>query len=772
MSNPVITTRQDLVDRVRHAADTQSSELVLAVLKAVPPELIERLLHPAMVGAVDSPIGRGIGASPGAASGEIVTSAAQAMQRADEGKSVILVRPLTTPDDVLGMQASAGIVTMHGGMSSHAAVVARGWGIPAVVGSSDVEVIESRVRIGGIEFSEGDVISIDGRGGVMYAGKVETNAESAPPELWALLEWADCVSELVEPQRGIAVRANADTAHDAQRALDHGAKGIGLCRTEHMFLADDRLPIMREFILSDDPFKQEQLLSDLEAAQEADFVEILEVMRASPVTVRLLDPPLHEFLPSVDELLEKRGAGTLDTEGASQLDAVLKLREANPMIGTRGVRLGVVRPGLYEAQVRSLIRAMLTVVDRGIGPHVEIMIPLISDPMEFRMAKQWVMQAISQVDIEGSLADAVSVGAMIETPRAAILAGEIADDAEFISFGTNDLTQMTFGLSRDDVEVDLLPRYQGLGVFKHNPFETLDEQGVGSLIARAVRDAVNRRPSMRVGVCGEHAGDPLSIEFLLDAGCTSLSCSPFRVPVARLVAAQVALRSDCDAQFTNEAFFSLPPASDSGDSHDGDPDFGDPTSITELDVLRVLRLRGFSTIDGLTRSLGVNPLVTMNELVALEHVSYIEAREMYMLSPAGRSRIDDHIAGADSVTSLRGPYETFLEMNVEFKQLCTDWQIRDGEPNTHDDENYDRDCIDRLTSLFKGAGPVLNEMSALVPRIGIYRERLNEALDLVAAGTTQRFTGVMCESFHDIWMELHEDLILLQGIDRTIEGSY
>jgi len=772
VSEPDITTRQDLIDRVNEVSDARSSELVRALLKAVPSDLIERLLHPELVGIAESPIGTGIGASPGVASGEIVTSSLRAMQRADEGQPVILVRPLTTPDDVLGMQASAGILTMQGGMSSHAAVVARGWGIPAVVGSSDVEISGSTIKIGALEFSEGDVISIDGRSGVIYSGKVETNSDTAPPELWTLLEWADRVNELAGSEHGIAVRANADTASDAQRAVDHGASGIGLCRTEHMFLADDRLSIMREFILSEDSTRQERLLSELERAQEVDFIEILEVMGSRPVTVRLLDPPLHEFLPSADELLERKSDGTLDSGEAAQLEAVLKMREVNPMLGTRGVRLGIVRPGLYQAQVRSLMRAVGSVGERGIRPHVEIMIPLVSDPAEFRLAKQWVMQAISEIDPEGSLAGAVSVGAMIETPRAAILAGEIAEDAEFISFGTNDLTQMTFGLSRDDVEVHLLPRYQELGVLNHNPFETIDRQGVGKLVTQAIQNASKQRPSIRVGVCGEQAGDPLSIEFLLNAGCASLSCSPFRVPVARLVAAQVALGSGSDDRFSDDVFFPEPLAGGSDNLFQVVGDRDDSSSVTELDVLRVLRLRGFSTIDGLTRSLGVHPSVVIDELVRLEHVSYIEAREMYMLSPAGRSRIDDHLSASDAVSSLSGLYETFLGMNVEFKQICTDWQVRGGEPNTHDDENYDKECIDRLASLFEDAAPVLTKMSSSVPRIEIYRQRLNEALDAVVSGLTHRFTGVMCESFHDIWMELHEDLIMLQRIDRASEGSF
>lgn len=772
MTEIQIETRQDLIDRVRAASRSRSPESVLAVLKSVSSDLIERLLHPEMGETVEAPIGSGIGASPGAASGEIVTSAARAMERADQGRPVILVRPLTTPDDVLGMQAAVGILTMHGGASSHAAVVARGWGIPAVVGSPDIEVIGSKVWIGGSEFSEGDVLSIDGRAGLIYAGQVETNDETIPPEFWTLLEWADLVTKSSKSQQPIAVRANADTAEDARRSLEHGATGIGLCRTEHMFLAEDRLSMMRAFILSEDPVEQEQFLSELEAAQEADFIEILEAMGERSVTVRLLDPPLHEFLPSADELLTRKGERTLDVVETAQLDAVLKLREANPMLGTRGVRLGAVRPGLYEAQVRSLIRAMLTVSERGVRPQVEIMIPLVSDPEEFRMAKNWVSGAISQVDPADGLAEAVSIGAMIETPRAAILAGEIAKEAEFISFGTNDLTQMTFGLSRDDVEVHLLPRYQALGIVDHNPFETLDEKGVGKLVAGAIRDAIAQRPSIRIGVCGEHAGDPPSIAFLLDAGCTSLSCSPFRVPVARLVAAQITMNSEQHNALTGETFFTPAPSSDDDHSIVVSDSVADLDDVTEIDVLRVLRLRGFSTLDGLIRSLGTNPSLVIDELVALEQVNFIEARKMYMLSPVGRSRIDDHIAASEAVTSLSGMYESFLKLNIEFKQICTDWQVRNGEPNSHDDEDYDEECTHRLSSLFAMTRPLLAEMSSQVPRIDIYRQRLDEALESVTAGLTHRFTGVMCESFHDIWMELHEDLIMLQRIDRASEGSF
>ncbi|MGB1502346.1 MAG: putative PEP-binding protein [Ilumatobacteraceae bacterium] len=770
MSNTQISTREELIDHVVAASNSGSAEMVLEVVQRVAPELVDRLLHAEIASPAATALGSGIGASPGAASGEIVTSAAHALQKSDEGRSVILVRPVTTPDDVLGMQASAGIVTMHGGMSSHAAVVARGWGIPAVVGSPDVEVDGSTVTIHGVEFTEGDIISIDGRAGTIYRGAINTDEQQVPPELWQLLDWADTITNGV-----VSIRANADTGRDAQRSLEHGAVGIGLCRTEHMFLTDDRLPIMRSFILSDDAETQEGFLNDLEQAQERDFDELLDVMGERPVTIRLLDPPLHEFLPEADELFVSQGAGELNDEQNKLLDAVVKLRETNPMLGTRGVRLGAVRAGLYEAQVRSLCRAALNALSGGCRPKIEVMIPLINDPAEFRLAREWVRGAQAEVDSDGILDDSLTVGAMIETPRAALLAREIAQDADFFSFGTNDLTQMTFGLSRDDVEARLLPRYRSLGLIDDNPFEVLDQVAVGTLISTAISDARNEKPSINIGVCGEHAGEPRSIAFLIGAGCTSLSCSPYRVPVTRLVAAQTVLQSGSTV-VSGESFFRG--ASATANAHTESPpgqttDGGvDVESITDIDVLRVLRLRGFATGDGLRQSIGVDPSQVVERLVADEQVNFIEARNMYMLAPSGRSRIDDHLAASDPITELSDAYESFLSLNTEFKQVCTDWQVRDGEPNSHDDDDYDAACIARLRDVYMRSEPVISEMATAVPRLNLYRRRLLEAMTAIDDGQSQRFTGVMCESFHDVWMELHEDLIVLQKIDRMSEGSF
>jgi hypothetical protein len=542
-----------------------------------------------------------------------------------------------------------------------------------------------------------------------------------------------------------------------------------------MFLADDRLPIMRSFILSEDAETREGLLNDLEQAQERDFDELLDVMREHPVTIRLLDPPLHEFLPAADELLVSQGAGELNNDRRELLDAVVKLREVNPMLGTRGVRLGALRAGLYEAQVRSLCRSALNAISDGCRPRIEVMIPLITDPAEFRLAREWVRGAQAEVDPEGTLDDSLTIGAMIETPRAALLAREIAQDADFFSFGTNDLTQMTFGLSRDDVEARLLPRYRSLGIIDDNPFEVLDQVAVGTLIANAISDARNEKPSINIGVCGEHAGEPHSIAFFIGAGCTSLSCSPYRVPVTRLVAAQTVLQSGSTA-VSEESFF--PDASATANTQtelaqDQTFDSGvDVVSITDIDVLRVLRLRGFATGDGLGQSIGVDPSQVVERLVVDEQVSFIEARNMYMLAPSGRSRIDDHLAASEPIIELSGAYESFLSLNTDFKQVCTDWQVRHGEPNPHDDDDYDAACIAQLRELYMRSEVVISDLATAVPRLSLYRRRLLEALTAIDDGQSQRFTGVMCESFHDVWMELHEDLIVLQKIDRVSEGSF
>jgi pyruvate, orthophosphate dikinase len=500
---------------------------------------VEQVLHPQFASADVQVIASGLAASPGAAVGKAYFTADAAAEAAARGEKVILVRNETSPEDVHGMQASQGILTARGGLVSHAAVVARGWGIPAVVGADALRIKGTAFTVGDTVVSEGDVISLDGTTGKVVLGEVGLSASEAPPELDVILGWADAIRRGRNPARArLAVRANADTGADAANARARGAEGIGLCRTEHMFLGDDRLPIVREMILADTPDGEAAALEKLRAAQRSDFVEILEAMDGLPVTVRLLDPPLHEFLPSVEELRIREAVDGLSDEEKKLLAAAESWREQNPMLGTRGVRLGVVKPGLYAMQVRALMEAALDRAKAGGKPVVEIMIPLTVTREEMEEARVWVTDAIAQA-LKGSRRHLdVSIGTMIETPRAAVCADEIAEVADFFSFGTNDLTQMTFGFSRDDVEARMMPAYLAMGLLRRNPFESIDEDGVGDLVNTAVERGLSTNPKLKLGVCGEHGGDPASIAFFQRVGLDYVSCSPFRVPVARLAAAQ------------------------------------------------------------------------------------------------------------------------------------------------------------------------------------------------------------------------------------------
>ena len=500
---------------------------------------VEQVLHPQFASGDVQVIASGLAASPGAAVGKAYFTADAAAEAAARGEKVILVRNETSPEDVHGMQASEGILTARGGLVSHAAVVARGWGIPAVVGADALRIKGASFTVGDTTVSEGDVISLDGTSGKVVLGEVGLSASEAPPELDVILGWADTVRRGRNPARArLNVRANADAGADAANARARGAEGIGLCRTEHMFLGDDRLPIVREMILADTPDGEAASLEKLRAAQRSDFVEILEAMDGLPVTVRLLDPPLHEFLPSVEELRIREAVDGLSDEEKKLLAAAESWREQNPMLGTRGVRLGVVKPGLYAMQVRALVEAALDRAKAGGKPVVEIMIPLTVTREEMEEAHAWVTDAIAQA-LKGSRRHLdVSIGTMIETPRAALCADEIAQVADFFSFGTNDLTQMTFGFSRDDVEARMMPAYLALGLLRRNPFESIDENGVGDLVKTAVERGRSTNPKIKLGVCGEHGGDPASIAFFQRVGLDYVSCSPFRVPVARLAAAQ------------------------------------------------------------------------------------------------------------------------------------------------------------------------------------------------------------------------------------------
>jgi pyruvate,orthophosphate dikinase len=500
---------------------------------------VEQVLHPQFASDDLTVVATGLAASPGAAVGRAYFTADDAAAAAAAGDKVILVRSETSPEDVHGMQASEGILTARGGLVSHAAVVARGWGIPAVVGADGVRISGKSFTAGDVTVNEGDVISLDGTTGRVVLGEAELVASDAPPELDTILGWADAIRHGKNRRRKhLGVRANADTGADAARARELGAEGIGLCRTEHMFLGEERLPVVREMILADNEVGEARALAKLLSVQREDFEAILEAMDGLPVTVRLLDPPLHEFLPSIEELAIREAVEGLSSEEKDLLAAARSWHEQNPMLGTRGVRLGVVKPGLYGMQVRALVEAALDRAKAGGKPVVEIMIPLTVTREEMAEARGWVTEAIAQA-LHGSRRKLdITIGTMIETPRAAVRADEIAEVADFFSFGTNDLTQMAFGFSRDDVESRVMPVYLEHGLLRRNPFDTIDVDGVGDLVATAVERGRRTNSHLKLGVCGEHGGDPASIAFFQRVGLDYVSCSPFRVPVARLAAAQ------------------------------------------------------------------------------------------------------------------------------------------------------------------------------------------------------------------------------------------
>jgi pyruvate,orthophosphate dikinase len=488
----------------------------------IDPAQLDQLLHPRIDPDASYDVAaKGLNASPGAASGGIVFDADTAEQRGKDGDSVILVRWETTPDDIHGMIAAQGILTAHGGMTSHAAVVARGMGKPCVAGCEalSVDVDAKSAALNGTKLGEGDVITIDGGTGEVIIGEVALIPPEINEDFETVLGWADDL-------RRLKVRANADTPEDAAKAREFGAQGIGLCRTEHMFMAEDRLPVVREMIMAGDEDERRAALDKLLPHQQSDFEGIFEAMAGLPVTIRLLDPPLHEFLPPLEEARDDR-----------MRSRIRALQEANPMLGTRGCRLGLQWPEIYEMQVRAIIRAAAAVRDRtGDAPLVEIMHPLVGFQEELRRLRELtVATADEEADVE------YLVGTMIELPRACIRADEIAEEADFFSFGTNDLTQTALGFSRDDAEGKFLTYYLQDGVLERNPFETLDQSGVGDLMAIAVERGRETKPDMKLGICGEHGGEPTSVRFCHTLGLDYVSCSPYRVPLARLAAAQAAL---------------------------------------------------------------------------------------------------------------------------------------------------------------------------------------------------------------------------------------
>ncbi|MEW6724508.1 MAG: pyruvate, phosphate dikinase [Bacillota bacterium] len=489
-------------------------------------------------------VARGLPASPGAATGQVVFDPDLAEKLGKEGQKVILVRPETTPDDIHGIIPAQGILTSRGGMTCHAAIVARGMGKPCVCGCEAlrIDMDNETVAVAGRTIKAGDVVSIDGATGAVYIGEVPMVDPTLGEEFGAILRWADDL-------RHLGVRANADTPEDARKAREFGAEGIGLCRTEHMFMAQDRLPIVQEMILAETLDERQAALDKLLPIQQGDFEEILEAMEGLPTTIRLLDPPLHEFLPKVDELLAEiallRGQG--DYHAAAQREQVLRraraLEEANPMLGFRGCRLGIVYPEIYAMQARAIFQATVNLLRRGFRPQPEVMIPLVGHPNELLALRQLVEEVKAEVVRASGIEFNCPIGTMIEVPRAALVADQIAGTAEFFSFGTNDLTQTTFGFSRDDAEGKFLHQYLHRKVLEHNPFEVLDEEGVGQLIRLAVDGGRRTVPGLKVGICGEHGGEPRSIDFCHRAGLNYVSCSPYRVPVARLAAAQAALRN-------------------------------------------------------------------------------------------------------------------------------------------------------------------------------------------------------------------------------------
>jgi pyruvate, orthophosphate dikinase len=488
----------------------------------IDPGQLDQLLHPRI--DPDSSydvVATGLNASPGAASGGIVFDADTAEERGRDGSAVILVRWETTPDDIHGMIAAQGILTAHGGMTSHAAVVARGMGKPCVAGCEalSLDAAARTASLDGHKLNEGDVITIDGGTGEVIIGEVPLIAPEINDDFETVLGWADAL-------RRLKVRANADTPEDAAKAREFGAQGIGLCRTEHMFMAEDRLPVVREMIMASDEDERRAALDKLLPHQQADFAGIFEAMAGLPVTIRLLDPPLHEFLPSLEEAKDDRMRARIRA-----------LQEANPMLGTRGCRLGLQFPEIYEMQVRAIIRAAAAVRERtGDAPLVEIMHPLVAFQEELRRLRELTIETASnEADVE------YLVGTMIELPRACVRADEIAGVADFFSFGTNDLTQTALGFSRDDAEGKFLTHYLQDGVLERNPFETLDQSGVGDLMRIAVERGRQAKPDLKLGICGEHGGEPDSVRFCHTLGLDYVSCSPYRVPLARLAAAQAAL---------------------------------------------------------------------------------------------------------------------------------------------------------------------------------------------------------------------------------------
>ena len=499
---------------------------------------LDQLLHPAFdpdalkKGTV---MGQALPASPGAAAGKIYFTAEEAKEAHETGERVILVRLETSPEDIEGMHAAEGILTVRGGMTSHAAVVARGMGTACISGCGDIVIDEKKKQftLGGKTYFEGDYISLDGSTGKIYDGDIQTQEASISGNFGRIMSWADSF-------RKLRVRTNADTPADAANAVHLGAEGIGLCRTEHMFFEPERIPKIRKMILSKTVEEREKALEELIPFQKGDFKALYEVMEGKPVTIRFLDPPLHEFVPTDEKDIEAL-AKDMNLSVEEVKSTCSELHEFNPMMGHRGCRLSVTYPEIARMQTRAVIEAAIEVSkEKGFEIVPEIMVPLVGDKKELKFVKDVIVETAEKVKAEKNSNLVYHIGTMIEIPRAALLANEIAEEAEFFSFGTNDLTQMTFGFSRDDAGKFLVDYYKSK-IYESDPFAKLDQNGVGQLIEMAVTKGRSQRPNLKIGICGEHGGDPSSVAFCHKVGMDYVSCSPFRVPIARLAAAQAAI---------------------------------------------------------------------------------------------------------------------------------------------------------------------------------------------------------------------------------------
>jgi pyruvate,orthophosphate dikinase len=526
---------------VKIAVDMVKEKLIdekTAVLR-VPPNDLNQLLLPSFdPKAKRTVLTTGLPASPGAAVGKLAFTAEEAVERTEQGEKVLLVRKETSPEDVDGMHHAAGILTSTGGMTSHAAVVARGWGKCCVAGAGEITIDEKKrqITVNGKKFNHKDTISIDGSTGDVMEGEVSTEEPKLSGNFATLMKWAD-------KHRTLNVRTNADTPGDSDRARDFGAEGIGLCRTEHMFFEGERIKAMREMIIADNEADRRKALHKLLPYQRKDFEGIFKAMKGLPVTVRLLDPPLHEFLPH-ESKAQKEMAKNLGVSSTKVKQRVSALHEANPMLGHRGCRLSVTYPEILEMQVRAITEAAINCRKKRIDAKPEIMIPLVGTRKELSVLRELTIATIDTVVAEKKFSGKldIPVGTMIEIPRAALTADEVGEDADFFSFGTNDLTQMTFGYSRDDVNT-FLPHYLNQEILEKDPFQSLDQTGVGQLVEMGVAKGRSAKKDLKVGICGEHGGDPSSIDFCHRVGLNYVSCSPFRVPVARLAAAQAAIRN-------------------------------------------------------------------------------------------------------------------------------------------------------------------------------------------------------------------------------------